>query len=120
MRELREREKIGFLYVTHDLASARYVADEIQVMYRGHIVEYGHSDDVIQQPQHAYTRLLLSAVPDPEAGLDAVAWEGRTGETARARRTPVGPGRSRDARRGAPWPLRQARGDRGDEPPAWG
>ena len=83
IRELKERRDLAFLYITHDLASARYVADEIHVMYRGRIVEYGPTDDVLQQPLHAYTRLLLSAVPRPEAGLDAVAWEGRTGETAR-------------------------------------
>jgi peptide/nickel transport system ATP-binding protein len=83
LRELKERRQIAFLYITHDLASARYVADEIHVMYRGRIVEHGPTDDVLQQPLHAYTRLLLSAVPRPEAGLDAVAWEGRTGETAR-------------------------------------
>jgi peptide/nickel transport system ATP-binding protein len=83
IRELKERSDLAFLYITHDLASARYVADEIHVMYRGRIVESGPTDDVLQQPLHAYTRLLLSAVPRPEAGLDAVAWEGRTGETAR-------------------------------------
>ena len=83
IRELKERRHLAFLYITHDLASARYVADDIHVMYRGRIVEYGPTDDVLQQPLHAYTRLLLSAVPRPEAGLDAVAWEGRTGETAR-------------------------------------
>jgi peptide/nickel transport system ATP-binding protein len=83
IRELKERKDLAFLYITHDLASARYVADEVHVMYRGRIVEYGPTDDVLQTPLHAYTRLLLSAVPRPEAGLDAVAWEGRTGETAR-------------------------------------
>ena len=82
IRELKERRDLAFLYITHDLASARYVADDIHVMYRGRIVEYGPTDDVLQTPLHAYTRLLLSAVPRPEAGLDAVAWEGRTGETA--------------------------------------
>jgi peptide/nickel transport system ATP-binding protein len=83
IRELKARRDLAFLYITHDLASARYVADEIHVMYRGRIVEYGPTDDVLQTPLHAYTRLLLSAVPRPEAGLDTVAWEGRTGETAR-------------------------------------
>ncbi len=61
--------QIAFLYITHDIASARYVADEVLVMYRGRIVEQGPTDAVLQDPQHAYTRLLLSAVPNPESGL---------------------------------------------------
>jgi peptide/nickel transport system ATP-binding protein len=67
--ELKRRHEIAFLYITHDLASARYVADEVLVMYRGQIVERGPTDEVLQRPLHAYTRLLLSAVPDPQAGL---------------------------------------------------
>jgi peptide/nickel transport system ATP-binding protein len=82
VRELKDREHIAFLYITHDLASARYVADEVHVMYRGRIVEHGPTEAVLQSPLHAYTKLLLSAVPRPEAGLDTVAWQGRTGETA--------------------------------------
>ena len=56
-------------YITHDLASARSVADEVLVMYRGRIVEQGPTDAVLLAPQHAYTKLLLSAVPNPESGL---------------------------------------------------
>jgi peptide/nickel transport system ATP-binding protein len=67
--ELKRRHEIAFLYITHDLASARYVADEVLVMYRGQIVERGPTEEVLQRPLHAYTRLLLSAVPDPQAGL---------------------------------------------------
>jgi peptide/nickel transport system ATP-binding protein len=82
VRELKERRHIAFLYITHDLASARYVSDEIHVMYRGRIVEHGPTEAVLQSPLHAYTKLLLSAVPRPEAGLAAGSWKGRTGETA--------------------------------------
>ena len=82
VRELRDREQIAFLYITHDLASARYVADEIHVMYRGRIVEHGPTEAVLQSPLHEYTKLLLTAVPRPEAGLDGGSWVGRTGETA--------------------------------------
>ena len=71
MLDLKEQQRIGFLYVTHDLASARYIADEILVMYAGQIVEQGPVDDVLGEPLHPYTRLLLSAVPDPAAGLKA-------------------------------------------------
>ena len=82
VRDLKEREQIAFLYITHDLASARYVSDEVYVMYRGRIVEHGPTDDVLHDPLHAYTKLLLTAVPNPEAGLQANTWQGRTGETA--------------------------------------
>jgi peptide/nickel transport system ATP-binding protein len=67
--QLKRELQIAFLYITHDIASARYVADEVLVMYRGQIVEQGPTDAVLRAPQHAYTRLLLSAVPNPESGL---------------------------------------------------
>jgi len=69
MSELREREGVSFLYITHDVASARYIADRVLVMYAGHLVEEGPTEDVIQRPKHPYTQLLLSAVPDPRAPL---------------------------------------------------
>jgi peptide/nickel transport system ATP-binding protein len=69
MAKLRDQDNIAFLYVTHDLASARYFSDETKVMYAGHVVESGGSEELIQDPQHPYTKLLLSAVPDPARGL---------------------------------------------------
>lgn len=69
MAKLRDEENIAFLYVTHDLASARYFADETMVMYAGRVVESGPSEEVIHDPKHPYTQLLLSAVPDPARGL---------------------------------------------------
>ncbi len=69
MLALKQERDLAFLYVTHDLASARYVADEMLVMYAGQIVEQGPTEEVLQNPLHPYTRLLLSAVPDPRAGL---------------------------------------------------
>jgi peptide/nickel transport system ATP-binding protein len=75
MLDLKEQQQIGFLYVTHDLASARYIADEILVMYAGQIVEQGPIEDVLGEPLHPYTRLLLSAVPDPDAWLKAARIE---------------------------------------------
>jgi peptide/nickel transport system ATP-binding protein len=65
MADLRDREGVSLLYITHDLASARYVADRIVVMYAGQIAESGATETVLAQPQHPYTRLLLSAVADP-------------------------------------------------------
>jgi peptide/nickel transport system ATP-binding protein len=79
MAELRTVGGIAFLYVTHDIASARYFADETMVMYAGHIVEHADSEELIQEPKHPYTQLLLSAVPDPARGLrtaDEVEVEG--------------------------------------------
>jgi peptide/nickel transport system ATP-binding protein len=65
--ELKERRGIAFLYITHDIASARYVADELLVMYAGQVVEQGPTDAVLVEPLHPYTKLLLSAVPHPDA-----------------------------------------------------
>jgi peptide/nickel transport system ATP-binding protein len=70
MLKLKEERELALLYVTHDLASARYVADEMLVMYAGQIVERGPTEAVLQNPLHPYTRLLLSSVPDPAEGLD--------------------------------------------------
>jgi peptide/nickel transport system ATP-binding protein len=65
MLRLKEERQIAFLYVTHDLASARYVADDILVMYAGQIVEQGPVEQVLADPLHPYTKLLLSALtPD--------------------------------------------------------
>jgi oligopeptide/dipeptide ABC transporter ATP-binding protein len=69
MSELRAREGVSFLYITHDVASARYIADRVVVMYAGHLVEEGPTEDVLQRPKHPYTQLLVSAVPDPRAPL---------------------------------------------------
>ena len=67
MLDLKERERLAFLYVTHDLASARYIADYMLVMYAGQIVEQGPVDRVLQSPLHPYTRLLIDSVPNPAA-----------------------------------------------------
>ncbi len=70
MGGLREHEGVSILYITHDLASARYLADRVIVMYAGHVVEVGPTEHVLASPRHPYTQLLLSAVPDPRAPLD--------------------------------------------------
>jgi peptide/nickel transport system ATP-binding protein len=62
---LQREEDLGILYVTHDLATARYFASTVMVMYRGQIVEQGPSNQVILRPRHPYTQLLASAAPDP-------------------------------------------------------
>lgn len=63
---LKKEERLALLYITHDIASARYFADEILVMYAGQMVEGGPSEAATQDPKHPYTRLLLSAAPDPD------------------------------------------------------
>ena len=73
MASLRRRERISFLYITHDIASARYVADRIVVMYAGHVAETGPVEDVLAHPKHPYTQLLLSAVPDPLSPVSITA-----------------------------------------------
>ena len=65
MASLRDQEGVSLLYITHDIASARYVADRIIVMYAGHLVESGSTENVLSDPKHPYTQLLLSAVADP-------------------------------------------------------
>jgi peptide/nickel transport system ATP-binding protein len=74
MRRLCVEQGISMLYITHDLASARYLADRIVVMFAGEFVEGGESMELLANPQHPYTRLLISAAPDPErdGGYDPV------------------------------------------------
>ena len=71
MLALKEESDIAFLYVTHDLGAARYVADDILVMYAGQIVERGPVDEVLANPLHPYTRLLIESAPDPAGGAHA-------------------------------------------------
>jgi peptide/nickel transport system ATP-binding protein len=67
MAQLRDEQGVSILYITHDIASARYVADRLIVMYAGQIAEAGPVDEVLSNPRHPYTQLLVSAVPDPRA-----------------------------------------------------
>jgi len=84
MRRLAEERDIAFLYVTHDLAAARYVADEILVMYAGQIVEQGPIEEVLAEPLHPYTRLLLAAAPDPASTERPEFIERRAGRASAA------------------------------------
>jgi peptide/nickel transport system ATP-binding protein len=76
MAKLRDDEGVSILYITHDIASARYVADRLIVMYAGQIAEAGPIENVLSAPKHPYTQLLLSAVPDPKAPLQEVTDRG--------------------------------------------
>ena len=66
MERLRRDRGIAFLYITHDLATARFMGEQIAVMYAGRIVESGPSGDVLSHPEHPYTRALVAAVPRPD------------------------------------------------------
>lgn len=66
LARLCDEEGLALLYITHDIASARYLCDEVQVMYAGQTVEGGPKEAVIQSPRHPYTRLLIDSSPDPD------------------------------------------------------
>ena len=66
MNKLKKEMNKSFIYITHDIATARYFADRIIVLYAGHMVEWGEIDKVILNPKHPYTKLLIAAAPDPE------------------------------------------------------
>ncbi len=66
LAELQDERGLTFLYITHDLASARHFADRIAVMYAGRIVELAPASQLIEDASHPYTRALLAAVPEPD------------------------------------------------------
>ncbi|MEZ4404162.1 MAG: ABC transporter ATP-binding protein [Kofleriaceae bacterium] len=70
LRRLKREHGLGIILITHDLASARYLADRILVLYRGRIVEDGPSRAVVSEPAHPYTRELLASIADAGAGLE--------------------------------------------------
>ena len=66
MVKLKEEHDLTYLFITHDLATAKYICDRIAIMYLGQIVEIGTIDEVFKNPQHPYTRALMAAVPVPD------------------------------------------------------
>ncbi len=69
MRDVQRELGLTYLYITHDLSTARYFTDRIAVMYLGRIMEMGEADDVIDNPMHPYTQALIEAVPEPKSGM---------------------------------------------------
>jgi len=67
MLDLREKLGLTIMFITHDLAIARYMSDDIGVMYLGKLIEYGGTHDVLDDPDHPYTQALMAAVPVPDA-----------------------------------------------------
>ena len=90
LRELQERRGIAFLYITHDIASARHFSDRIAVMYLGTIVELGPTADVVPEPLHPYTQGLLAAVPEPDPANRGRLRDVISGELPSARNVPPG------------------------------
>jgi peptide/nickel transport system ATP-binding protein len=92
LRDLKERLRLAILYITHDIASARYFADETLVMYAGRVVEGGDSETVTQRPAHPYTQLLIDSAPDPDqiAGARAAEKDRGTGEPPSLINPPAG------------------------------
>lgn len=66
MRELQEKHGISYIYITHDLSTARYLGQKIAIMYLGKIVESGPIDDVLLHPKHPYTQALIDAISEPD------------------------------------------------------
>ncbi len=62
-KELKDKYKVSFIYITHDLSTAYYVSDYIATLYRGCLIEYGPAKDIMDEPAHPYTELLMNAVP---------------------------------------------------------
>jgi peptide/nickel transport system ATP-binding protein len=69
--ELRRDLGLTFVYITHDLASARFFCDRIAIMYLGRIVEIGPTAEIFDNPRHPYTKALLRAIPDPDPARGA-------------------------------------------------
>jgi peptide/nickel transport system ATP-binding protein len=77
LADLRSQDGLAILYITHDIASARYLADTIAVMYAGQIIESGPAAPLTDEPAHPYTQLLLSAAPDPDRTTTPPSLAGR-------------------------------------------
>jgi peptide/nickel transport system ATP-binding protein len=82
MTDLAERLNVSYLYITHDLAVARYMCQEIAVMYLGKIVELAETEEIIRQPLHPYTKALFSAVPIPNPRFERRSIEVKGGVVA--------------------------------------
>lgn len=87
--ELRTDLGLTFIYITHDLASARFFCDRVAIMYLGRIVEIGPTEEIFSNPRHPYTKALLAAVPDPDPSRE-IPKELPRGEVPDAAKPPAG------------------------------
>src|SRR3989442_7285891 len=74
MLDLKERHGLTYLFITHDLATAKYICDRIAIMYLGRIIEVGPARGIYANPMHPYTRALLQAIPIPDPSRIGIAW----------------------------------------------
>jgi peptide/nickel transport system ATP-binding protein len=95
LEDLKRDRQLAALYITHDIATARYFAEDTAVMYAGHLVEQGPSQEITDNPRHPYTQLLIESVPNPNRKI----------ETGKARRAVDIPLWTRDSR-GCPFVSR--------------
>ena len=95
LEDLKRDRQLAALYITHDIATARYFAEDAAVMYAGHLVEQGPSQEITDNPRHPYTQLLIESVPNPNRKI----------ETGKARRAVDIPLWTRDSR-GCPFVSR--------------
>jgi peptide/nickel transport system ATP-binding protein len=89
MLYLKRELNLAFLYITHDLATAKFFCDRIAILYLGRIVELGPSEAIYAEPKHPYTKALLRAIPDPDPRR-AVPRDLPPGEVPDAARPPLG------------------------------
>ncbi|WP_106448707.1 ATP-binding cassette domain-containing protein [Trichococcus alkaliphilus] len=68
MKRIQEQYKLSYLFISHDLGVVKQMCDELAIMYRGRFVEYGDRQDIYLNPQHIYTKRLLSAIPNLDPG----------------------------------------------------
>ncbi len=119
--DLRRRFQLALLYITHDIASARYFADEVLVMYAGQIVERGPAEELTQHPAHPYTQLLVASAPDPDNLGSLLRGGQRNGRPqAGARPAGAGPASAGPASTGCPFSPKCPLADdrcRADAPP---
>ena len=78
LKELQEKRKLSYLFISHDLSVVEHISDSVGVMYLGNLVEYGGKKDIFKNPLHPYTKALFSAipVPDPKASMNRIVLEG--------------------------------------------
>ena len=73
MLDLKQELGLTYVYITHDLATAKFFCDRIAIMYLGRIVEIGPTEEIFANPRHPYTKALLEAIPEPDPEQDGAA-----------------------------------------------
>ena len=97
MLDLQRELNLTYVYITHDLASAKFFCDRIAIMYLGRIVEIGPTEEIFADPKHPYTKALLKAIPEP---IRAAPYRATCpGARSRTRRVPRWAARSTRAAR---------------------